>query len=160
MMTLDEVKKKHLDKYKKFPVGTEVGELGSYPYGACHVDCWGKPWKGIVISEYDPIVWHGTLAFPGQAVQSEVRELVENNMRLEARREEEYYNRVPVLMFYTDDPDDPKRCITSIRWSEIDKLVPYKIAVKTWRIDRAVERKRLREQKKLARGVRKVKGNG
>lgn len=45
-----------------FAVGAEVGAK-RWPYFAAHPDCWGTPWKGIVLAINDPKAWQGTLAF-------------------------------------------------------------------------------------------------
>ena len=47
------------------PVGTEAGAR-RWPYHGAHDDCWGKPWKGVVLASDDPRAWRGTIAFPGE----------------------------------------------------------------------------------------------
>lgn len=47
-----------------FTVGMEVG-AGRWPWHGAHPDCWGKPWKGMVLSPDDPRAWESTIAFPG-----------------------------------------------------------------------------------------------
>jgi hypothetical protein len=44
-------------------VGSEVGAR-RWPYDAAHPDCWGTPWKGVVLEVDDPRSWAGTFAFP------------------------------------------------------------------------------------------------
>lgn len=44
-------------------VGDEVG-AGRIPDGHAHPDCWGRPWKGVVLALDDVRAWAGSLAFP------------------------------------------------------------------------------------------------
>ena len=43
--------------------GSEVGSR-RWPAASNHPDCWGKPWRGVILNQYDPRAWEHTLAFP------------------------------------------------------------------------------------------------
>lgn len=47
--------------YDRLPVGTVVG-AHRWPYDANHPDCWGTPWKGVVLALNDRRVWERNVA--------------------------------------------------------------------------------------------------
>lgn len=83
-----------MDRKHPFEIAAGV-EVGSrrWPYSHAHPDCWGRPWKGIVLEHDDPRAWFGTIAFPdGVPSQADV------TAHCERLRAEGYLSqRVPVL---------------------------------------------------------------
>ncbi|WP_186214527.1 hypothetical protein [Burkholderia gladioli] len=49
----------------RFQVGTIVG-AHRWPYHSAHPECWGTPWKGVVLALNDPRAWAGNLALSTQ----------------------------------------------------------------------------------------------
>lgn len=44
-------------------IGDEVGAR-RWPYASAHPDCWGRPWKGILLAAHDPRAWVRSVVFP------------------------------------------------------------------------------------------------
>lgn len=102
----------------RLPPGTEVG-AERWPLSAAHPDCWGLPWKGVVLSAADPRAWRETLAFPRREPNATaVREHLARHPLLGA-------SRVPVLWEFGE-----------IHWEPADGLRPYAEDVAAWALAR------------------------
>lgn len=53
------------------PIGAIVG-AGRWPFDGAHPDCWGRPWKGVMLAQNDVRAWTNTLAFYGTPTQDQV----------------------------------------------------------------------------------------
>lgn len=106
----------------RLPPGCEVG-AERWPWSAAHPDCWGLPWKGVVLSPTDPRAWRGTLAFPrGEPDPVAVRAHVARHPALGA-------SRVPVLWEFGE-----------VHWENADRLRPYAEDVAAWELARGAAR--------------------
>jgi hypothetical protein len=96
--------------------GTAVG-AERWPLSAAHPDCWGRPWKGVVLSPADPRAWRGTLAFPrGEPDPTALREHLARYPSLGS-------SRVPVLWEFGQ-----------VEWEHADGLRPYVDDVAAWEL--------------------------
>lgn len=112
------------------PVGTPVGAK-RWSYAGAHPDCWGTPWRGVVLALNDPRAWENTLAFPGRLPgHLEVDEHVAQHT---------FSGRTPVLW-------DFGSAGLQSHWERTASLRPYADDLAAW------ERARAERQEECRRG--------
>ncbi len=108
-----------MEDHHDVKVGSRVG-AGRWPYAACHPDCWGKPWQGLVLAVDDPRAWAGTLAFPGKRPN---REAVKAHVAW-CRAQGLLDDRQPVLWAFGDRKQ--------VYWESAASLRPYAQDLEAW----------------------------
>jgi len=118
-------------------VFTIVGDKNRYPHKGMHPDCWEKPHRGIVLSELDPIVWRGSLAFPGNEYPDpvDVAKHVQSVSHI-------VDDRVPVLWYFVNDCGIMKVLHSKVMWEDWSGLELWDELYKWWKNEREEENKR------------------
>lgn len=114
------------------PVGTVVG-AHRWPYESAHPDCWGAPWKGVVLALNDPLAWSGNAALSTQEkIDSHIAWCTERGLLKNDVPVQWDFGDEQVVYFQKSGGDD--RC---------HELRPYAEDYLDWQATRAAKYKRL-----------------
>lgn len=112
-------------------VGMECG-ASRWPSFGNHPDCWGTPWKGVVLAINNPLAWEGTNAFgDGVPSQAEVDAHIERIFEMYAaltllKGKSPFAEKVPVLWEFG-----------KVLWDSVESVRSYAEDLADWQRERA-----------------------